>query len=70
MWRAITDTPKKEARQITEDGFDADRMFYEIRSAELEKNNRPQPDLSEMKRQTRGASEVPSAATSSRSFVA
>jgi hypothetical protein len=39
MWRANTDTPKKQTRQITEDGFDTVRMFYEIRCAELEKKN-------------------------------
>jgi len=60
MWRANTDRPKKRTRQITEDGFDTVWMFYEIRKAGLEKKNRTQPDLSEMKRQTRGASEVPS----------
>jgi hypothetical protein len=33
MWRANTDTPKKQTRQITEESFDTARMFDEIRSA-------------------------------------
>jgi hypothetical protein len=42
MWRANTDTPKKQTRQITEESFDTVRMFYEIRGAELEKT-KPDP---------------------------
>jgi len=42
MWRANTDTPKNQTRQITEESFDTVRMFYEIRGAELEKT-KPDP---------------------------
>jgi hypothetical protein len=33
MWRANTDTPKNQTRQITEGSFGTVQMFYEIRSA-------------------------------------
>jgi hypothetical protein len=33
MWRANTDTPKKQTRQITEESFGTAQMFYEIPSA-------------------------------------
>jgi hypothetical protein len=33
MWRANTDTPKKQTRQITEESFGTAQMFYEIPGA-------------------------------------
>jgi hypothetical protein len=33
MWRANTDTPKKQTRQITEESFGTAKMFDEIPSA-------------------------------------
>jgi hypothetical protein len=66
MWRANTDTPKNQTRQITEESFDKAQMFYEIRRAVVQsrkRQNRIRTDLSERKRQTRKASEAPSPAT-------
>jgi hypothetical protein len=50
MWRANTDTPKKQTRQITEESFDMVRMFYEIRGVQSGKRqNRIPADSSEIK---------------------
>jgi hypothetical protein len=63
MWRANTDTPKKQTRQITEESFGTAQMFYEIPSAVGKDTTAPSGLVGNKTVTGSAAGEVPSPAT-------
>jgi hypothetical protein len=67
MWRANTDTPKKQTRQITEESFGTAQMFYEIPSAAGKDTTDPSGLVgNKTVTSSAAAGEVPSPATTPR----